>query len=134
MGKIEYCDLTGFACVGSGGWAAYASLAAHPYNVNLYPGEAIYSLLVAKFCAESSHGVGDTTAFMTIRPTDKLNRSVSGLTPQSINKLREKWESMKKVPDGVADELTADCRASGNPMFRIATPKHRRHRRRNVRR
>jgi hypothetical protein len=127
-GKIQYCDTPGFACVGSGAWAAYSSLAAHPYTVNLYEGEAIFALLAAKFRAEQSHGVGDSTAFFTIRPTDKFDKSVPGLSPDAVDRFREKWRSLPKVPEGVAEELTLDCRASGIQEFRLKIPVRRRRR------
>ena len=126
-GKIQYCDSTGFACVGSGGWPAYASLAAHPYNINLYPGEAIFALLAAKFCAEPSHGVGDTTAFLNFRPTDKLRQGTSGISQSRIEELRDKWKALPKVPEGVVDKLTEECRAYDKAP-KMTIPFRKRHR------
>lgn len=129
FGKFQYCDLDGFACIGSGMWPAYASLAAYSYNIYLPEGEAIYSLLTAKFAAETADGVGQTSVFLSFRANDR-NRSVPGLRPEAIQRLREEWKSLPKIPEGISAELERDSQAAAKAGFRLSLPKARRHRRR----
>jgi hypothetical protein len=128
FGKIEYCDLTGFACIGSGMWPAYASLAAYPYNIFMPAGEAIYSLLTAKFAAETSHGVGEATMFMSMRADDR-DRTIPGLRQEAIERIKAKWKALPKIPVGLADELEKDSQDAKKDEFRAPLPKAKRRKR-----
>ncbi len=108
-GKITYCDIEGCAAIGTGSTIAYIGLARVGFNRYMKRGEAMYSLLSAKFEAEkSAEGVGEETIFLTFRATDRPGKSVPGIAPKGIEKAREKWKSLPKIPDGIADTLASD--------------------------
>lgn len=122
FGKIQFCDIEGYAAIGSGFWTAMTALADYPYIKHLPPGEAIYSLLAAKFAAEVADGVGESTAFLMFR-ADNRNRSIPGLRPPAIDEIRKKWEKLPRIPDGVAETLEEELPNAFR--FRFALPRPR---------
>ncbi len=108
-GKVTYCDIQGCAAIGTGATIAYIGLARVGFNRYMKRGEAMYSLLSAKFEAEkSAEGIGEETIFLTFKPTDRPGRSVPGIQPKGIEKVREKWKSLPTIPEGIADTLASD--------------------------
>jgi 20S proteasome alpha/beta subunit len=104
-GKIQYCDAEGFAAIGGGAWAAWSALSRFGFNRFISRGTALYAILSAKFAAEGAEGVGKDTIFMVTRPSDRAGRGVVGLSPDEINKVREEWNSLPRIPDGTAARL-----------------------------
>jgi hypothetical protein len=103
-GKIQYCDLEGFAVIGSGSWAAMVSLANHPFSTHLSLGEVTYSLLAAKFSAEeSADGVGDQTVLAVLRPGGM--GGVPTLSDDQIDKLRLRWKNLPRIPPSADYEI-----------------------------
>jgi hypothetical protein len=101
-GKIQYCDIDSFAAIGSGGYAAYIALCSYPYNRDLPLEEACWSVLAAKFAAESAEGVGEQAHFLVSVPKNDLAVCLSDV---AIEALREKWRSLPRIPKGVAVRL-----------------------------
>jgi 20S proteasome alpha/beta subunit len=108
FGKIQYCDAEGFAAIGSGAWTAYAALSRSGFNRFIRRGEAMYSILAAKFAAEAAEGVGEETIFLVVKPTDKAAHTVPVLITEHVNTIREKWRKLPRIPDGVVDGLEID--------------------------
>lgn|ERR1039458_276641 len=104
-GKIQYCDAEGFAVIGSGFWAAYNALARFGFNKALPRAHAAYGLLAAKFAAESADGVGENTAFMLLKASDRLGRTVPGLNENDIARIKNVWKNMPTFPPGAPDYL-----------------------------
>jgi hypothetical protein len=135
-GRIQYCDIEGVAAIGSGAWAAITALTSYPYNRHLPIGEAVYSMLAAKYAAErSADGVGEDTTIVVLKPNQP---STSNLSKNMVKAMREKWKALPRIPEGAADELMADFKAvdqnvkhvidleSGTlnkPVFRVALSK-----------
>ncbi|MFI5095396.1 MAG: hypothetical protein ACHQIK_18330 [Candidatus Acidiferrales bacterium] len=104
-GKIQYCDAEGFAVIGSGAYNAQHVLSHSRFNRFMLRGEAAYCLLAAKFAAESADGVGETTAFMILKATDRLGRTVPGLNADDIEKIKDEWKAMPVFPQGAAERI-----------------------------
>jgi hypothetical protein len=104
-GKIQWCDAEGFAAIGSGAWSFWSAFSR--YGINRYAprGEMMWNVLQAKFSAESAEGVGEETLFLISRPTDRLGKTVPGLLPDDITRLREQWKRLPRIPIGVADQM-----------------------------
>jgi hypothetical protein len=107
-GKIQYCDIEGFAVIGSGAWPAIVSLTSLQYSDRLSYGEAMYSLLAAKFSAETAaEGVGEDTVF-GILSTDKEVSPIV-LKDQTICDARKRWESMPRFPQDIVKQLSDEA-------------------------
>jgi hypothetical protein len=106
-GKIQYCDTPGFAAIGSGGWAAFISLASHPFTSSLSREEAAYCLLAAKFASESAEGVGQQTVLQLLEPGEAWS---SFMFDDNIDKVREKWRTLPRIPDGAVSEIKASLK------------------------
>jgi len=124
-GKIQYCDIEGFAVIGSGTWAAQTALAAFPFNRYLRLGEAIFSLMSAKFAAEAADAVGRQSALMIFKPDDG-NRSIPGVLATAFEKHREAWKKLPRIPDGAAQTLERDMEQI--KPFRVKLPRRKKHR------
>jgi hypothetical protein len=108
-GKIQYCDIEGFAVIGSGAWAGMIALTNYPFNSLLSLGEGTYSLLAAKVSAErSADGVGEDTVLAILRPG--LMGVVPTLTDEQINDMRNRWSELPRIPEGVDEEIGRDLK------------------------
>ena len=118
QGKIQYCDIEGVAAIGSGAWAAIMSLTSYPYRRHLPIGEAVYSLLAAKYAAEqSAEGVGEETIVIVLKPKQTL---FTTLSTKMVKAMREKWKALSRIPEGAADEIMADFKAcEQNPQHYV---------------
>jgi hypothetical protein len=77
-GKIQFCDIEGFAAIGSGAWAAVMTLALLRYNQRKGLGDCVYRLLAAKFTAEqTADGVGEDTLIAVMNGKHTLYPSLS---------------------------------------------------------
>lgn len=87
-------DDVGFWAIGTGGPAALSSLAFHIDHEDFHPlmseeYEAVYFALAAKFMAESSEMVGESTLALVFRPKD----TESGFVPYSrVEDIRKIWK------------------------------------------
>jgi hypothetical protein len=104
-GKIQYCDMEGFAVIGSGAWAAHNALSRFGFNRLLPRGEAAYGLLAAKFAAESAEGVGENTMFMILKANDRLGRTVTGLNSDDIAEIKAEWKKLPNFPHGTPEKI-----------------------------
>jgi 20S proteasome alpha/beta subunit len=122
-GKIQYCDMEGFAAIGSGAWAFWAALSQFGFNRNIPRGQAMYGMLAAKFAAESAEGVGRQTVFMIVKPSDRLERMVPGLLPKDIKEVRAGWQELPRIPTGMAGKIEGWVRETeAEPPLRVANP------------
>lgn len=97
-GKIQFCDIEGFAAIGSGAWAAYTTLTSLRYMTGAPVEECVYKMLAAKFVAEeSADGVGEESMFAVVDNHHRLNNLWS-LTDQIISHLRVQWKERPLVP------------------------------------
>jgi len=103
-GKIQYCDIEGFAAIGSGAYTAFMALSAFKFNQWMSRGEAVYAMLAAKFAAEAADGVGEDTLLFIFKAGD-ARRSVPGLVPNAIHNLREEWRKLPRIPAGAAESI-----------------------------
>jgi ATP-dependent protease HslVU (ClpYQ) peptidase subunit len=108
-GKIEYCDTSGFAAIGSGGWAAHIALASYPYTRSLGTAEATYCLLAAKFASESAEGVGKDTV---LRVLTYANPWSSFMFDPAISNIREMWRALPRMPVGAAAVIDRELSTS----------------------
>lgn len=104
-GKIQYCDIEGFAVIGSGAWAAHNALSRFGFHRFLPRGHAAYELLAAKFAAESAEGVGENTAFMILKASDRLGRTVPGLNRDDIETTKGEWKKIPTFPAGTPERI-----------------------------
>jgi hypothetical protein len=96
-GKIQFCDIEGFAAIGSGAWAAMVTLATFKYSQRMAWEEAAYCMLAAKFSAEeAADGVGQQTT-IAILSEMKLETAV-GIHPHTVDELREEWKGRPRMP------------------------------------
>jgi hypothetical protein len=108
FGRIQYCDIEGFAAIGSGAWAAVIALSSFPFNRRMKIGEAIFAMLAAKYTAEeTADGVGAETVFVVLRPSPPPE-GVPGISQKSIRLFRKKWKTLPKIPKGAGQELERD--------------------------
>ena len=106
-GKIQYCDIEGFAAIGSGAWAAAVSLSSFPYKTSLDLGESMYAILAAKYASESADGVGEKTILVVLRPGQDIVPIMPSLP---LDLIRNKWKSLPKVPHGAAEQLIIELK------------------------
>lgn|SRR5208282_1228498 len=104
-GKIQFCEAEAFGVIGSGSWNAHTALTRFGFNRFMRRGEAIYSLLAAKFEAESADGVGERTAFMILKASDRLGRTVPGLNGKDISTIKNEWKKLPKFPERMPDTI-----------------------------
>lgn len=103
-GKIQYCDIEGFAVIGSGTWPAIVSLTSMQYSSNMPYGRAIYSLLAAKFAAETAaEGVGEDTLFAILDYDKELSPIL--FSNEQISEARAMWKGMPRFPQGIEEHL-----------------------------
>lgn len=99
-GKIQYCDVAGFAAIGSGHWRSLLALSSYPFKRNLPFSEAVFSIAAAKFAAESeAEGVGDETIIALLEPKQKNSPVMSEI---AVIKLRRNWRSLPRFPKDAA--------------------------------
>jgi 20S proteasome alpha/beta subunit len=103
---IRYCDGQSFCSIGSGQHLAESFLCSYPYRRGLTMEEAIYSVLVAKFTAERADGVGRDTFATVLRPSQMyLETGLPFIESHLIEWIRECWESLPRIPDGVSSKI-----------------------------
>lgn len=101
---------TGFAAIGSGGQSAMSTLLAMEYGRHFPLNVALYVVAAAKFSAETSDGVGKSTAIV-VRECDpsQTDRKISlkVVQPDVVDSLRSLWESHGKprIPNERLNEL-----------------------------
>jgi hypothetical protein len=94
------------------------TLTSYPYHPHLPVGEAVYSLLAAKYAAErSAEGVGEETIAMVLKPGKSV---FTGLSGKMVKTMREKWEALSRIPEGAADDIMADFKTcEENPLHYV---------------
>ncbi|GEM_PF-6533273 len=102
-GRIQYCDLMGYAAIGIGSVQAHISLS-RSYKTHYSVPIAVYNLLSAKFDAESADGVGPHT-LCYIKRTEGYEVFIASDT---INKVRKLRDAMPRLPEHVIKEITDD--------------------------
>src|ERR1700733_13022036 len=71
-GRIQYCDIEGFAAIGSGGWRSLGALSSYEFNRWLSFSQAVFGIAAAKFASESeADGVGEETDLVILEPGTK---------------------------------------------------------------
>ncbi len=104
-GKIQFCDIEGFAAIGSGAWAAIMGLALVGYRHVQSFEESLYRLLVAKFIAEeSADGVGEATLVAVLEGEHSATTALL-MSAQDVKALREEWKQRPRIPDGVGAKI-----------------------------
>ena len=100
-GSDSVCDKPGFACIGSGKYAADVML--QYFGQSVYKGveETVFNLCAAKFMAERSNGVGEQTFLYCRRPGLEGFRYGGGL----LEGIRNAWntEGAPRTPKGIID-------------------------------
>lgn len=105
-GRIQYCDTEGFAAIGSGGWRALVALSSYPFKRNLPFTEAIFSVMAAKFAAESqSYGVGEETIVALLERNQRASPVMSDFLVKTLRKL---WHGLPRLPEGAKEEIISD--------------------------
>lgn len=120
-GKIQYCDIEGFAAIGSGAYTAFMALSAFKFNQWMTRGEAVYAMLAAKFAAETADGVGEETLLFIFKAGD-VRRTIPGLVPSAIKELRGEWEKLPRIPNGAAESIERDLVAAERITQPVADP------------
>jgi 20S proteasome alpha/beta subunit len=95
-GKIQYCDMQGFATVGSGEFRAMVALSSPAYRRNSRLGECMCHVLAAKFAAESAEGVGQETFCAVLKPSQ--GRYLPILSDGAIANVRAELAKLPKFP------------------------------------
>jgi hypothetical protein len=102
-GKCNFYDKVGFWAIGSGQHQAIASLFATEYE-KFEPLEVcVTKVLVAKFMAESSIGVGKDT-WLLVGRKDVPNRSIF-IDPPIQKKVRSEYAALPKIPANALTEI-----------------------------
>jgi hypothetical protein len=123
FGKIQWCDAEGFAAIGSGTWAFWTAMSRFRFDRYASRGETMWSVLSAKFAAESAEGVGEDTLFFIFKPTDRPGDTVPGLIPRHVKELREKWHQLPRIPEGAADAMEREIRITeSRPGYKVPNP------------
>lgn len=105
-GKIQYCDIQGFAAVGSGQWRAMVELSTYRFNRNLPLIETIYGVMSAKYSAESADGVGDQSmiGFMLPGRRDIIEYPDEGEFDLKYNF----WRNIDRIPRNCEEHIARD--------------------------
>jgi hypothetical protein len=103
-GNVMYHDNVGYCGIGSGKDIAEQYLAAFPYRqINPF-WQAVYSVLAAKFQAETATDVGSK---WTLALVERAQQDFVLLIDQKlIKKIKAKWEKIPKIPAGVEKLIT----------------------------
>jgi hypothetical protein len=102
-GKCNFYDKVGFWAIGSGQHQAIASLFATQYSRFNELDKCVAKVLVAKFMAESSVGVGKDT-FLIISRKSVPNKALF-IDPPLQRKVRDQYEALPKIPLSVLPEI-----------------------------
>jgi hypothetical protein len=102
-GKIQYCDITGFAAIGSGQWRALVELSTFRFNRNLTLTEATYGVMTAKYAAESASGVGESTIIAFLKPKQK--ELVEFPEDEEFDFKYNYWRNLPRIPEGYENDI-----------------------------
>jgi 20S proteasome alpha/beta subunit len=102
-GKCNFYDKVGFWAIGSGQHEAIASLFATEYRKFDALATCVAKILVAKFMAESSVGVGKETWLLVARK-DFPNKTVF-IDPPIQQKVRDEYAALPKIPSNALGDI-----------------------------
>jgi len=102
-GKIQYCDITGFAAIGSGQWRALVELSTFRFNRHLSLTEATYGVMTAKYAAESASGVGESTIIAFLKPKQK--GFVEFPEDEELDFRWNYWKNLPRIPEGYERDI-----------------------------
>jgi hypothetical protein len=94
-GKICFCDVEGYAAIGSGAWRGLVALSSYPFTRSLPLSHAIFGIAAAKFAAESADGVGEETVLAVLEPRTQQSPAFNDITVRS---LRHMWKALPRFP------------------------------------
>lgn len=116
--KASDCDMVGFGSIGSGTYLADYYFCSYSYEKTLPMSEVIYCVLAAKFTAERADAISGGTMASIIRPGQTyFPNGVPVIAPNVIEEIRQKWESLPRLPDGVLDLIDPYLEAQKKFLF-----------------